>query len=161
MEGSPMDHTSAAQLRRELDMALDGVSKLADLLTKTKERVNTLFENDKNLEFRIESARGETIILSKVVAGMLARECLHDRNPPARLDALLKRYFLAADIFAPDPDSDSTDALLRKLGADIPKPTPAEREEKERDTVIAASYRDIANTLRDEAMKIITAAHRS
>jgi hypothetical protein len=102
-----MDENDPAQLRRELNIALDGVTKLADRLTKTIERVNTLFENDKNLEFRIENARGEALILSKVIADMLARECLHDRNPPARLETLLKRYFLAAEVFTPDPDSES------------------------------------------------------
>ena len=115
-----MDETSHAQLRRELNIALDGVTKLADRLTKTIERVNTLYENDKNLVFRIESARGEALILAKVVADMLARECLNDRNPPAR----------------------------------------PEKQEREQEAAIAASYRDIANVLRDEAMKTISATQR-
>jgi hypothetical protein len=51
-------------------------------------------------------------------------------------------------------------AELRKLGVDIPEPTPAEKQETEQNAAIAASYRDIANALRDEAMKTITAAQR-
>jgi hypothetical protein len=155
-----MDKSTPAQLRRELDIALDGVTKLADRLTKTIERVNTIFDNDINLEFRIESARSEAFILAKVVANMLARECLHDPNPRARLDVLLKQYYLAADVFTPDPDSDTNDAELRKLGVDIPKPTTEALQQRERDAAIAASYRDIANALRDEAMKAISAVQK-
>lgn len=150
-----MEENDPVELRRALSIALDGVTKLAERMTETIERVNTLSENDKSLEVRIENARGETFILLKVVADMLARECLLDRNPPARLDILLKRYFLAAEVFTPDPDDDSMNAELRKLGINIPEPTPAEKQEMEQDAAIAARYRDIANAIRNEAIKTI------
>lgn len=156
-----MDEASPAQLRHELNIALDGVAKLADRLTKVIERVNTLFDNDNNLEFRIESARGEAFILAKVVADMLARECLHDRNPCACLEQLLKRYFLAADVFTPDPGSDANDTDLRKQGVNTQEPTAAVQRDRERDAAIAASYREIANALRNEAMKTISTAQKN
>ena len=119
--------------QKDLDVALAGVTKLAGGLEKAYALIGALSD-------RLELYRAESMVLLKVVAGILARECRASPNPQAHLDELLVSYFKSAEAFDLISGSEPKEANESKF--------------------IAACHRDIASALRAEAVRVLTGSPR-
>ena len=149
--------TPEDRVYQKLAIAFDLLTNLANNGTELTARLN---QHVKTLSFELETARGEIGILTKAVGHILGREASQARNPAQTLGAFLGPLNAAADIFAPDPIPDELKKIYKDAGLVIPEPTQEEKDIAERDAVISESYRTIAQHLKEEAMKVISAARR-
>lgn len=150
-----MTEITVAQLQTNLNLAFDMIANLASNGTRMSE---IQAKSHENLASQIETARGETIIVLKVVAQLIARDCLQDRDPRKRLEAFVAPLVSAADVFAPDPDAEDHRAILREAG--LPEPTAEELEEERKGAAISQTYTAYAEAIHKEAMRYITGAKR-
>ena len=116
------------QTRKELELAFEQIRTLANMVTRGMDSTGRLAD-------AVARARGETVVLGKVVGQILARECLSHPDPRRKLDEMLRPLAAAAAVFRNDPEDD--------------------------DLAIADTHEQTADALRTTALRVIEAsAHR-
>ena len=159
-----MDAAELAQLKGDVEVLKGAFLESLERQSQNSEYITKAFKDIGTLADALEEERHLNIVLSKIVAHIVARECCRNKNPSEMLNTMLAYHYSWAEYEETtfDDGIDEVAEILRQAGVARTPPSDEEiyvKTEEERESRLrSSSCRAMADRIRTFAIEIINAA---